>query len=149
MTLTTSLTKRKVFSDNQKILLNLVNAHVILTDHKPENMSVVDAYVALVVLKNATVHEHSLVTLQNDSFKRLGYKASEGWREALWRHLTWHDVVLWLMLPDLTEKFGYHPKHDELEMMKAVHETCKSRDERMYKLIYGILSLRLPRNPTN
>ncbi len=136
----------KVFNKQQKIALNYVDARAVLLEQKPENRSVVDAYIASVVLKNATVHLHSLETLQNESRDRLKYKYVDDWQNTLWERLTWHDVVVWMMLLDLTDKFGYHPQENEIGMMKAIHETCRVRDDKRYKFIYGMLCLPLPKS---
>ena len=136
---------QNVFDENQKMRLNLVQAHVILTEHKPENKSVFQAYVSMVVLPCGTLHLHSLEMFQNESKKRLRYGKSVKWCKTLWRDVTWHDVVLWCLLPELTDGFGYQPKRDELDIMMAVYKTCRSRDERLFKLVLGILHLPLPK----
>jgi hypothetical protein len=144
MKLEDTLMGQKVFDENQKMRMNLVQAHAILTEHKPENKSVFQAYISMIVLPCGSVSESGLSALQNESKKRLRYGKSVKWRKMLWRDVTWHDVVLWCLLPELTDGFGYQPKRDELDIMMAVYKTCRSCDERMFKLILGILHLPLP-----
>ena len=143
MTLFQSLTKTSLFNQDGNIALSHTDAMKVLLASKTEGESIVDTYIKSVVLPCGTLYQTGLQELQNESKKRFVYKAGSGWQNTLTEHLTWHDVVLWLMLIDLKEKCDYNPMHEELEILQAVYKVCNEKESRKFKTIYGILNLPL------
>lgn len=144
MSLSNSLMRAMVFDEDGNIAVSHTGAVDFILASKPEGVSVVDAYLKTIVLPCGSVFKSGLQELQRESMSRLGYKVREDWQKSLRGHLTWHDVVLWLSLVDLTEKFLYNPLHDELDMLKAIYSVCNEKESRKFKVIYGMFYLPLP-----
>lgn len=135
--------KQLIFNTEGQIILNYSDALENLTRGKTPQKSVVECYFESVMLPCGTLHESTLKTLQRESQERLGYKNNTDWSEMLWQRLTWHDAVLWLLLIELKENVQYQASHEEIEMLKEVYKSCTAKDERRFKVIYGLLCLKM------
>ena len=135
--------KQLIFNEEGEIILNYSDALENLTKGKTPQKSVVDCYIEMVVLKCGTLHESMLKTLQRESRERLGYKKNTNWSKTLWQKITWHDVVLWLLLIELKEKVSYQASHEEIEIFKEVYKSCTTKDEKRFKVTDGLLCLKM------
>lgn len=135
--------KQLIFNKEGKIILNYSDALENLTQGKIPKKSVVESYLETIMLPCGTLHESTLNTLQRESQARLQYKKTSDWSETLWKKVTWHDAVLWLLLIDLKEKIAYQADHNELEMFKEVYKSCTAKDGKRFKVIYGLLCLKM------
>ena len=135
------LVKQKVFDEEGKLSLTYTEAVERLLGYRKPSKSVIDVYLEQVVLPCGSTHAHTLKILQEESLKRLGYDGAGKWLEMLRERLTWHDVIVWLLLLELKE-CGHQPDHRELDLLKNIHVECTKDDKTRFNTLYGLMYIR-------
>jgi len=134
-----SFIKQYAFTPEDKLALTYTEALERLLGRRPAGKSVIDAYLNLLILPCGTLHLHTLYTLQKESLMRLGYKDNYCSSKTLRQRLTWHDVVIWLILIELTDKTGYNPTSEELKVLKQIYTECTKDEPERFKVLYGLM----------
>lgn len=131
-----------MFDTEGNLLIGYAEALDKLLIDRKEGVSMVDAYLNSVILPCGAIHQDTLKMFQNESLQRLAYKEEGNVLEDIKTRLTWHDVVLWFMLVDLTKRVGYNPTQEELSVMKLIYKICTEKDARRFKTLLGLMYMR-------